>query len=211
MSLPLSDRSEPWPILDSQVLATGPVISMVRDRVRTPSTEVITRDWTTHPGAVGVIALDEDDQLVLLQQYRHPLRMVMVEPPAGLLDEAGEAYAVAAARELAEEAQLAADDWRVLVDLGTSPGSTQELIRIFLARGLRPVPRPEGFVVEGEEAHLAVTRAPLSDVVDAILAGRIANPVLIAGALALWARRDDLDSLRPADSPWPAKDQLGGR
>lgn len=199
------DRPTAWPVTERAELAAGRVQTFVRDQIRTPSGETITREWTRHPGAVGIIALDENDRVVVVRQYRHPAAYTLVEPPAGLLDAEGESYAEAAARELAEEALLAADDWRVLVDLFTSPGASEECVRIFLARGLRPAPRPEGFVLEGEEAHMEVCRVPVDELLDAVYAGRVQNPLLVAGTLALAAARDRLDSLRPADAPWPAR------
>lgn len=201
----LADRPTSWAVESRDELASGHVIGMVRDRVRTPSDERITREWITHPGAVGVIALDDEDHVVVVRQYRHPAGFTLIEPPAGLLDAEGESSVDAAARELAEEALLAADEWRVLVDLLTSPGASEESVRIFLATGLREAPRPDGFELAGEEAHMDVHRVPLADLVDAVLGGRVQNPLLVAGTLALAAARDRLDDLRPAGAPWPAR------
>ncbi|WP_232821823.1 NUDIX domain-containing protein [Desertihabitans aurantiacus] len=204
----MADQAVGWPVLRSDVLADGRVVTLVEDEVRTPDGSTITRQYLRHPGAVGVIALDEQDRVVLVRQYRHPARHRLLEPPAGLLDVAEEEWLVGARRELAEEALLAAEDWRVLVDQFVSPGSTEESVRIYLARGLRPVPRPDGFVVEGEEAHMDVVLAPLAELVAAVLAGRLQNPLLVAGVLATEvARRDGYDRLRPADAPWPARHQ----
>ncbi|WP_233493615.1 NUDIX domain-containing protein [Desertihabitans brevis] len=204
----MADEVVGWPVLRSDVLAGGRVVTLVEDEVRTPDGSTITRQYLRHPGAVGVIALDEQERVVLVRQYRHPARHRLLEPPAGLLDVAEEAWLVGAQRELAEEALLAAEDWRVLVDQFVSPGSTEESVRIYLARGLRPAPRPEGFVVEGEEAHMDVVLAPLAELVTGVLAGRLQNPLLVAGVLATEvARRDGYDRLRPADAPWPARHQ----
>ena len=133
--------------------------------------------------------------------------MELVEIPAGLLDLDGEEYVVAAQRELAEEAELAADRWEVLVDTCTTPGACEETLRIFLARGLRPADRPEGFVLEGEEAHMTWEFVPRADLVDAVLGGLCQNPSLVAGILALETARlsGRLDDLRPADAPWPIR------
>ncbi|MDN5725516.1 MAG: NUDIX hydrolase [Propionibacteriales bacterium] len=203
----LADQPVRWPVTSHEELAAGHVVTMVRESITTPDGSSMTREWVTHPGAVAVIAVDDDDQVVLVQQYRHPVGQVLVEPPAGLLDIDGEDYAVAAARELAEEAGIAAGDWRTLVDLMTSPGSMSETVRVFLARDLSSVERPDGFVLEGEESHMAVVRAPLAELVTAVLAGHVQNPLLVAGCLAAWASRhgDGWDALRPADAPWPAR------
>jgi len=203
----ISDQGELWPVLEHRVLARGNVCDFVLDSVQTPDGGSMSRQYTLHPGAVGVIAWDGDDRIAVVLQYRHPVAHQLVEPPAGLLDQDGEDYLSAAQRELAEEAGLAAADWRVLVDLFTSPGATQESVRIFLARGLTPAPAPEGFVAESEEAAMETAWASRADLVEAILAGRVQNPVLVAGVLALEVARSGgrLDALRPADAAWASR------
>ncbi len=185
----LMDVAEEWPVASHTTLAEGAVFAMVEDKLRTPNGEWITRQYIEHPGAVGVIALDEQDRVVLVRQYRHPVRHRLLEPPAGLLDVDGEDLLTAVQRELAEEVGLAAGDWRLLVDTYTSPGMGNEAIRVFLARELTPVAAPEGFERSGEEAHMDTVLAPFTDVVDAVLAGRLHNPILVAGVLAVWAAR----------------------
>lgn len=209
----VSDRPESWPITSHAVLASGVVSSFVEDRVRTPSGEVMTRQYIDHPGAVGIIALNEADEVAVVDQYRHPVAHRLIEPPAGLLDIDGEDHLAAAERELAEEAELAAGDWRVLVDAFTTPGACQETLRIYLARDLRPAPRPEGFVADGEEAHMSITWVKRSDLVDAIFAGRLQNPTMVMGVLALQAALlgDGLNALRAADADWPARRVLAER
>lgn len=201
----VADRPGRWPVDHREELARGRVISLVRETVRTPDGEAMVRDWVPHPGAVAVVALDEDDRVVVLRQYRHPVGATLVELPAGLLDAEGEDWVDAARRELAEEAELAAEHWEVLVDLFTTPGSSDESVRIYLARGLRPADRPQGFVLEGEEAHLEVGRVPLADLVAAVLAGRVQNPLLVAGVLAAHTLIGAGRPGRPADAPWPAR------
>ena len=129
------DRDECWQVVDHQVKATGRVCNFVDDAVVTPSGEHINRQYMSHPGAVGIIALDDQDRVAVVRQYRHPVRMVFVEPPAGLLDVDGEDFLVAAQRELAEEAMLAADDWRILVDIVTTPGILADLPGSWASRG----------------------------------------------------------------------------
>jgi len=202
------DQPMAWPVRSREVLGTGFVSSFVDEEVETPSGETMRRQYVTHPGAVGVVAWREDtDDIAVVRQYRHPVRMELVEIPAGLLDLDGEEYVVAAQRELAEEAELAADRWDVLVDTCTTPGACEESLRIFLARGLRPTGRPEGFVLEGEEAHMTLEFIPRAALVDAVLAGECQNPSLVAGILALETARlsGRLDDLRPADAPWPIR------
>jgi ADP-ribose pyrophosphatase len=117
------------------------------------------------------------------------VRHRLIEPPAGLLDVAGEDPLVAAQRELAEEVGLAAARWEQLVDLYTTPGIVAERLRIFLARDLVEVASPDGFVRSGEEAHMDTVWASLPDLVDAVLAGDLHNPTLVGGVLATWAAR----------------------
>ena len=122
------------------VLDTARVISVRQDHLRSPADGAeFVRDVVIHPGAVGVVALDDDERVLLVSQYRHPVGHRLFEVPAGLLDVPGEPYHLAAARELYEEGHVRADEWRVLVDLFTSPGMTTESTRIFLARGLTAV------------------------------------------------------------------------
>ncbi len=112
----------------------------------------------------------------------------------------------AAQRELAEEAQLQAASWHTLLDLYSSPGFSDEAVRVFLARDLEPAPRPDGFVVEHEELDMAVSRVPLSEAVERALAGRISNAAAVAGVLAAAAARSaGYQGLRAGDASWPAK------
>ncbi len=205
----LTDLPLSWPVTGTTVLARGRIVDLVEDEIRTPDGGLIKREYLRHPGAVGVIALDDQERVALVRQYRHAVRHRLVEPPAGLLDLAGEDYLVGAQRELAEEADLAAGRWDVLVDLFSTPGIFGESLRIYLARDLRGTDAPHGFVREGEEADMDVVWAPLSDLVDAVLGGRLHSPTLVSGVLAAEAARvRGWASLRPADAPWPAREHL---
>ncbi|HVK46035.1 MAG TPA: NUDIX hydrolase [Micropruina sp.] len=206
-----TDVQAHWQIRAHRVLGEGVVSDYVDDTVVTPTGDAMHRQYLMHPGAVAVIALDELDRVVVVRQYRHPVSFQLIEPPAGLLDAEGESWLGAAQRELAEEAMLAADDWRLLIDMFTSPGCNSESIRFFLARGLRDVPRPDGFVVEHEELDMEICLVALVDLLDGIYAGNVQSPTLVAGVLALEAARlgGRLDALRPADSPWPARTVRG--
>ncbi|HEY0699090.1 MAG TPA: NUDIX hydrolase [Micromonospora sp.] len=181
---------------------SGPLFSVVTDEVSMPGGRVAARDYLRHVGAVGVVALDERGRVVLIRQYRHPLGRTIWELPAGLMDVDGEQLAEAALRELAEEADLTAGRIDLLVDLHTSPGCSNEVIRLFLARDLGEVPEPDRHERHDEEAEVQVHRVPLDEAVRMVLAGEITNASAVAGVLATARARDaDWAPLRAADSP----------
>jgi ADP-ribose pyrophosphatase len=153
-----------------------------------------------------VLALDEEDRVLLINQYRHPVRHKLWEIPAGLLDVPGENPLHAAQRELYEEAHVKAEDWRVLADVYTTPGGSDEAVRIFLARDLSEA-EGERFEVEHEEIDLEYDRVPLAELARGVLAGELHNNCLVVGVLSLLAAQhgDGLDALRPAEAPWPAR------
>lgn len=186
-------RSEPF---------RGPVFRVRSDEIVTPAGERTRRDYLVHVGAVGVVALDEQEQVVLVRQYRHPLRRPLWELPAGLADVAGEPLPEVAARELAEEADLLAARFDLLVDVHPTPGVSDELIRIFLARDLTSAPHP--FERRHEEADLVVSRIPLDEAVRMVFAGEVTNGAAVAGVLATARARDQRWApLRPAHAPLP--------
>lgn len=144
--------------------------------------ETLHRHYIAHPGAAAVVALDEDDQILILQQYRHPIRERDWEVPAGLLDVPGEDPIVAAQRELAEEVDLQAATWDHLLSFTPTPGSSSEVIHVYLARDLSHV--VTDYVREGEEAEIVPHWVSLDDAVSAALAGQFRNGTLALGALA---------------------------
>jgi ADP-ribose pyrophosphatase len=205
---PVGDGGEPQPSGDRAVRFEGRVWSVVSDEVQFGHTSAV-RDVILHPGAVAVIALDDDDRVLLIRQYRHPVGRWLFEPPAGLLDEDGEPAWLTASRELAEESGYEAARWDVLVDFYTSPGGTSEGIRVFLARGLTPLPAGRPHTGEAEEAHLPRAWVDLDDARDLVLGGQLGSPSAVTGILAAWASRaSGWASLRPVDAPWPARDLL---
>ena len=187
----------------TETVFTGRVISVRKDVVSMPGETTSQRDVVVHPGAVGVVALDDQERVLLVTQYRHPVRRRLEELPAGLLDKPGEPALQAAQRELVEEAGLAAQTWHVLVDTLTSPGMTDEAIRVFLARDVREVDRD---VQEHEEADMTSEWVPLDEAVRRAFDGGMENAMAVVGVLAAdRARRDGFTGLRPADAPWPAQ------
>lgn len=210
----LADRPEAWEVAGHQVLARGRVCNFVEDELVPPTGgPAFRRQFISHPGAVGIIAVDDHDRVAVVRQYRHPVGLKLVEPPAGLLDVDGEDFLPAAQRELAEEVQLQAATWRVLVDVCTSPGGSEESARVYLATDLSESPHPDGFAPEDEEADMEADWVPFEDLVDGILAGRLQSPLLVSGIMALAAARATgrLDSLRQPDAPWPVREIHAGR
>lgn len=204
----IGDQPVEWPVQAREVLARGAVSSFVEETVLTPDGTAMRRQYLTHPGAVAVVAWDtERDAIACLRQYRHPVRMVLLEIPAGLLDSDDEPWLAAAQRELAEEVELAADHWQVLVDLCTTPGGNEESLRVFLARGLSATPRPPGFRLADEELHMTWGWVPRTELVEAVLEGRCQSPALVAGIMALEAARaaERVEHLRAADADWPIR------
>jgi 8-oxo-dGTP pyrophosphatase MutT (NUDIX family) len=192
-----------YEVLSSQRVYDGRVIALRKDELSMPGDTSSVRDVVEHPGAVAVVALDEQDRVVTVRQYRHPVQRPLEELPAGILDKEGEPAYDTVKRELAEEAGLGADEWHVLVDLLTSPGMTNEASRIYLARGLHEVERD---VQEHEEAEMTSDRVPLDDLVRGVLTGEYENSLLVVGVLAADnARRNGYAGLRPADAPWRAR------
>ncbi len=179
----------------------GRVMALRADEVLMPSGRVAVREIVEHPGAVAIAALDADDRLMMIHQYRHAVGRRLWELPAGLLDVRGEDPLVTAQRELAEETGLAASEWSVLVDVTPSPGFTDEAVRVYLARGLTEVGRPEH--ADDEEADLAARWVSLPVAVRMVLSGTIVNATTVAGVLAAHALRDAPSAARPADAPWP--------
>jgi len=208
--MPIEDVSASYDVTDSElVYRSGHVIDVRREAVRMPGGQTATRDVVQHPGAVGIIAVD-DDRVLLLRQYRHPVRQMLWEPPAGLLDEPGEDPLEAAKRELFEEAHARADRWNVLLDVFTSPGMSSEAVRLYLARDVRPAdgPRHAG---EHEEADMPVEWVPLDEAVRLVGAGELHNPLTAMGVLgAVAARAANWSTLRPADAPWPQMGEFRG-
>lgn len=196
----------PYEVVRSTERFRGRVLALRTDEVRMSDGSVAAREVIEHPGAVAVAALDEDNRIVLVRQYRHPVGLFLEELPAGLLDVDGEPALDGARRELAEEAGLAADSWRTLVDVHTTPGGSDEAVRVYLARGLHAAAAEEGFVLADEELQITVSRVPLAVAVDRVLAGQITNSLAVAGILAAASVVGDREAdLRGPDAPWPGR------
>ncbi|WP_369141172.1 NUDIX domain-containing protein [Modestobacter versicolor] len=188
-----------YEVLGSEQVYEGRIISLRTDTVAMPGGGESVREVVHHPGAVGVVALDDEDRVVLLRQYRHPVRQHLWELPAGLRDVDGEPPVETAKRELAEEVQLAADRWSLLVTQHPSPGFCDELIHLYLAEGLTEAARPDGFVVEHEELDMTVERVPLAEAVQWVFDGKVKNALAVIGLLAAAQVRSGSPRLRPLD------------
>ncbi|PZG43846.1 NUDIX hydrolase [Spongiactinospora gelatinilytica] len=199
----VADSPEEWEVVASFDRFESKIISVRTDRVRMPLDDTADRDYVTHPGSVAVLALDEHERVLMLRQYRHPVRGMLWELPAGIRDVSGEPTWLTAARELAEEAAYRATTWHTLVDLYSSPGMTNERIRVFLARGLTEIPESErDFEHHHEEIGMPVVWVPLAEAVGKVQSGMIHNSPAVAGILAAYAAfADGFASLRPADAP----------
>lgn len=200
-----------YEVLSSVEHFRGRVISLSTDEVQMPDGATATRDVVRHPGAVGVLALDDQERILLVHQYRHPVRRLLWEPPAGLLDVPDEPASLTAQRELWEEAGYRAGRWDVLVDVYTTPGMCDEALRLFLARDLTQVAADERFAGEHEEADMPLAWVPLDDAIRLVLSGQLHNPTAVTGILAVAAARaSGWTSLRPADAPWPERPAHSG-
>jgi ADP-ribose pyrophosphatase len=182
----------------------GPVFRVVTDEVDMPGGHLVKRDYMVHVGAVGVVAIDDEDRVVLVRQYRHPVGRYLWELPAGLIDVDGEPLHRAAVRELEEEADLTAGRLDLLVDMHPSPGSSNEMIRLYLARDLSPVPDERRHQREYEEADLSIHRIDLDEAIAMALRGEITNGACLVGLFAAARVRDTGWTLsRPLDAPLP--------
>ena len=201
----IEDRHTPHTVTESTTAWSGRIVDMVEDHVVVvEGEEPVVRQYTRHPGAVAVVAMRGEEgaeEILLLRQYRHPVNASLWEIPAGLLDIPGEDSRVAAERELAEEADLKAARWDVLVDFFTSPGGSTEPLRVFLARDLETT--ETSFEREDEEATMEYAWVSLSDALDWVLAGRLHNPSTVIGILSAHAARGrGWEGLREPGAPW---------
>ncbi|GAA1171695.1 NUDIX domain-containing protein [Nesterenkonia xinjiangensis] len=199
----LHDSPAHKPVDTSVIHHDARLFTLVEDSFRFGAEQqTLRRAYFKHLGAVAVLPVDEQDRVLLIGQYRHPVRMHLWEVPAGLLDVEGEPMLETAQRELLEEADLRAESWHTLVDYYTSPGASDEAIRIYLAQGFSAVPEAELHAREAEESEIVPTWVPLAEAVDAVLSGRIHNPSAVVGILALHAVRTGAGRLRDARAPW---------
>lgn len=188
----------------SQLLHSGKIFALRRDEVVMPGGATAIREVVEHFGAVAVVALDEQGRIPLIYQYRHALGRRLWELPAGLLDVGGEPAHQTAGRELLEEAGLTATGWKVLVDLASTPGFSDESVRVYLATGLTEVDRPEA---HDEEADLQLQWYPLAEAAQMVFRGEIVNAIAVAGILAAYTHSQGFAELRDLGAEWTDRPQ----
>lgn len=217
-------------VVASETLLEAPIICVRRDQVVMPGGAVHAREVVEHFGAVAIVVIRPTEQasteqasteqtnthpantppetthtweVAVVHQWRQSVGRRLYELPAGLLDVYGEDPLVCAQRELREEAGVHADTWHTLVDLVNSPGFCDEAVRVYLAKDLHEIDRPEP---EEEEADLVLKWLPLEQACDMVFSGEIVNSIavggLLAAARALTQHSAGHTALRPADCPF---------
>lgn len=174
------DQSARLPISKRKTVFDGKIWNVIRETFDYKG-QTLVREFVDHPGAVAVVAVNENREILLLKQYRHPVREYLWELPAGLLDAPGEYPQQAAERELLEETGYRADNWREIKQFYTTPGGNSELITIFLATNLRKV--ESDFKPEGEEVDLEIEWVPLAEAVRSVMRNEIKSPTAVVGIL----------------------------
>jgi ADP-ribose pyrophosphatase len=174
-----------WPVVASRDLHRDDwVVALREDRITRPGhPEEFTRISLEHPGAVVVLAVDDDERVMCLRQYRHTSGHEFVELPAGLRDAGDEPAVETAKRELREEVELEAQEWRPLLSTYGSAGISDEVHEILLARGLSHASRGD-FEMQHEEAEMERFWVPMADLLDAVLEGRVRQGPLVQAVLA---------------------------
>lgn len=202
--------SHAFEVVGSELLLDAPIIAVRRDEVVMPGGTTAFREVVEHFGAVAIVAIDDEERIAMVHQYRRSVDRRLWELPAGLLDIKGEDELTGARRELQEEAGLAAQDWSVLADIITSPGFCEEAVRVFLARDLSEVPR---LAAEGdEEADMGFAWVALDDAVDQVISGAIANSIACTGILAAYAVLRGDRTPRSVDEPFELRPKsMAGR
>lgn len=200
---PLTDRPAAWPVVSTRDLHRDDwVVALREDEVTRPGRphESFRRLSVEHPGAVIILAVDDQERVLCLRQYRHTCGQEFVELPAGLRDSTDEPAVETAQRELREEAELAARHWRLLLSTYPSAGITNEVHEIYLARGLTTASRGD-FTLHHEEAEMEAFWVPMDELLSAVLDGRVRQGPIAQAVLAydVLRRRGELESV-PLDN-----------
>ena len=166
-------------MISSQTIFEGKIIKVTLDQARLPDGSVAPREVVYHPGGVAVLALDEDNTVYLVKQYRYPIQQLLLELPAGKLDHgAEENVLLGAQRELSEETGLEAAQWTYLGYTLASPGFCDEALHMYLARGLT---RKRQHLDEDE--FLDVVTMPFGQLVEQVMDGTITDGKTVSTTL----------------------------
>jgi len=180
-------------LISSEVLRKSRILEFRIDTVEAADGHRSTRDIAGHPGGVCVVAIDDQDRVLLVRQWRHAAGRALLEIPAGTLDRQPdgsiEAHAGAAARELEEETGSRAGTWRYLGAFWTAPGFTSELMHLYLATNLVPV--HAGGLAPDEDERLELHPLPFDEAVAMIERGELPDAKTIAGLLLVARLRAD--------------------
>ncbi|MEN9706525.1 MAG: hypothetical protein RIS31_91 [Actinomycetota bacterium] len=179
------DSSESISVEGRKTVYPGRIWDVVQDTFEFNGQKLV-RDYVAHPGAVAVVAVDELNRVLLVNQYRHAVASTLWELPAGLRDLDGEPLVETAKRELLEETGYVASEWSELISFYPSPGGLSEEIHVFVAKELTLA--PSDFVREGEESAMISEFFELSDVVNSILRSEIKNGPCALAVLAYAAK-----------------------
>lgn len=166
-------------MVSSQTIFEGKIIKVTLDQARLPDGTLAAREVVYHPGGVAVLALDEDNTVYLVKQYRYPIQRLLLELPAGKLDHgAEEDRLLGAQRELSEETGLEAAEWTYLGYTLASPGFCDEALHLYLARGLT---RKKQHLDEDE--FLDVVTMPFEELVKQVMDGTISDGKTVSATL----------------------------
>lgn len=163
--------------LESQLVYEGIIVNIRRDKARVISGRVVGREVIEHPPGVAVFAIDSEDRVVMVRQFRYPMNEVVLELPAGKLED-GEDPQTGALRELEEETGLMPDEVRFLGVSYSSPGIMTEKIYLFFARDLK-----QGPTHPDEDEFVETVRIPLPELMAMVDDGRIPDGKSLAGIL----------------------------
>jgi 8-oxo-dGDP phosphatase len=169
------------PLIKSERIYEGKIWNVVSEDFLFNG-EILTREFVEHTGAVAVLTIDENEEVLFIKQYRRPVRSFLWEIPAGLLDIPGESKIDAAKRELAEEAGLVAKNWEELITFHTTPGGSSETITIFVAKNLSK--SETVFETSGEEKDMEQIWVSVPEALKMVLSSDIKSPTAVVGVMA---------------------------
>lgn len=163
--------------VESRTIFEGKIIKVTLDQAELPNGGLAAREVVYHPGGVAILALDAENRVALVRQYRYPIRQLLLELPAGKLD-AGEDHRLAAARELSEETGLEAEEFTYLGHILASPGFSDEALHMYLARGLTQKKQHLD-----EDEFLNVVTMPFDELARQVMDGTITDAKTVATVL----------------------------